>query len=195
MIDHLSASQYFIVKAYEHGKEAEMTNMKTQKLLYYAQSLHLALYDEPLFNKEIQAWQYGPVCPPVYQCYSEFRDRPLPIPDNYSSINIPNETKEFLDEVWDYFGQYHAYLLSDMSHVEFPWKKARKGLPPDASSQELISREDMKNLGYQKLDVIEKDNPAYEAVMTQVLESSLASSPVLQLKKGEVRGWLNSLLD
>jgi uncharacterized phage-associated protein len=195
MIDYLSASQYFIVKAYEDGKEAEMTNMKTQKLLYYAQSLHLALYDEPLFDEEIQAWQYGPVCPPVYRCYSEFGDKPLPILDNYSFINIPNETKELLDEVWDYFGQYHAYLLSGMSHVEFPWKKARKGLPPDASSQEPISQEDMKELGYQKLDVIEKDNPAYKAVMTQVLKSSLASSPVLQLKKGEVCGWLNSLLD
>ncbi|MDB9308928.1 DUF4065 domain-containing protein [Aphanizomenon sp. CS-733/32] len=41
--------------------------MKSQKLLYYAQSLHLAMYDEPLFPEEIQAWRYGPVCPPAYR--------------------------------------------------------------------------------------------------------------------------------
>jgi uncharacterized phage-associated protein len=63
MIDCLDAARYFIVRAYNHGMEAEMTNMKVQKLLYYSQSLHLALYDEPLFEEEIQAWRYGLVCP------------------------------------------------------------------------------------------------------------------------------------
>lgn len=195
MIDYKTAANYFIIKAYEDGIEAEMTNMKVQKLLYYAQSLYLALYDEPLFDEEIQAWRYGPVCPPVYHFYSKFEANQLPIPDKSSIDNIPHETKELLAEVWDYFGGYHAYLLSDMSHVEFPWKKARKGLPSTASSQEPILREDLKELGYQKLDIIEKDHPVYEAVMTEMLESSLSSSSEVQLKKGEVRGWLESLLD
>ncbi|WP_442949662.1 type II toxin-antitoxin system antitoxin SocA domain-containing protein [Nostoc sp.] len=37
-----------------------MTNMKVQKLLYYAQSLHLAIYDQPLFEAEIQALALWP---------------------------------------------------------------------------------------------------------------------------------------
>jgi Protein of unknown function (DUF4065) len=72
MIDCLNAARYFIVRAYEDGIEAEMTNMKVQKLLYYSQSLNLALYNEPLFDEQIQAWRYGPVCPPAYRFYSEF---------------------------------------------------------------------------------------------------------------------------
>lgn len=59
MIDCLSVARYFIMRAYEDGMEAEMTNIKVQKLLYYSQSLHLALYDEPLFKDEIEAWRYG----------------------------------------------------------------------------------------------------------------------------------------
>ena len=47
MIDCLNAACYFIIKAYEDGIEAEMTNLKVQKLLYYSQSLHLALHNEP----------------------------------------------------------------------------------------------------------------------------------------------------
>lgn len=62
------------------GMEAEMTNMKVQKLLYYSQSLHLALYDEPLFSEEIQAWRYSPVCPEAYKFYSDFEANQLPIP-------------------------------------------------------------------------------------------------------------------
>jgi uncharacterized phage-associated protein len=169
MIDSLNVARYFIIRAYEDGIEAEMTNMKVQKLLYYAQSLHLALYNEPLFAEEIQAWRYGPVCPPAYKFYSEFEAKQLPIPDKESLLQLPREKKELLEEIWEYFGGYHAYKLSDMTHLEFPWKKARKGLPPQASSTEPIQLNDMKELGYQKLDRIERDNPAYKRAMSEVM--------------------------
>ena len=154
MIDCFNVARYFIVRAYEDRIEAEMTNMKVQKLLYYAQSLHLALYDEPLFGEEIQAWRYGPVCPPAYKFYSEFEANQLPIPGEEFLLEIPDEKKKLLEEVWQYFGGYHAYRFSGMTHLEFPWKKARKGLPPDWGSTEPILHADMKALGHQKLDVI-----------------------------------------
>lgn len=195
MIDCLNAACYFIMRAYEDGLEAEMTNMKVQKLLYYAQSLHLALYNEPLFEAEIQAWRYGPVCPPAYKFYSEFEAKQLPIPQQESLLQLPSEKKELLEETWEYFGSYHAYGLSDMTHGEFPWKKARKGLPPQASSTEPILLNDMKELGYQKLDRIERDRPAYELAMSETVNNAFASESLNRIGKGEVHDWLNSLLD
>ena len=195
MIDCLNVARYFIVRAYEDGIEAEMTNMKVQKLLYYAQSLHLALYDEPLFDDEIQAWRYGPVCPPAYQFYSEFEAKQLPIPGEDFLLQIPDEQKKLLEEVWQYFGGYHAYRLSGMTHLEFPWKKARKGLHSHASSTEPILHADMKALGQHKLDVIERENPAYEPVMSKILEDALTEESSTRIHKGEVRDWLNSLRD
>ena len=195
MIDCLNVARYFIVRAYEDGIEAEMTNMKVQKLLYYVQSLHLAMYDEPLFEEEIQAWRYGPVCPPAYKFYSEFEANQLPIPSKDLLSQIPDDKKKLLEEVWQYFGGYHAYLLSDMTHFEFPWKKARKGLPSHARSTEQILLQDMKALGHQKLDVIERDNPAYESVMLEILEESQTSQSDTRIQKGEVLAHLNSLLD
>lgn len=195
MIDCLNVARYFIIRAYEDGIEAEMTNMKVQKLLYYAQSLHLALYNEPLFAEEIQAWRYGPVCPPAYNFYSEFEAKQLPIPDKESLLQLPREKKELLEEIWEYFGGYHAYKLSDMTHLEFPWKKARKGLPPQASSTEPIQLNDMKELGYQKLDRIERDRPEYELAMSEILHDAFASESLNRIGKGEVHDWLNSLLD
>ncbi|MDP8933035.1 MAG: DUF4065 domain-containing protein [Cyanobacteriota bacterium] len=195
MIDCLNAARYFIIRAYEDGIEAEMTNMKVQKLLYYAQSLHLALYNEPLFAEEIQAWRYGPVCPPAYRFYCDFEAKQLPIPPKESLSDFPSEKKELLEEIWEYFGGYHAYRLSDMTHGEFPWKKARKGLPPQASSTEPIQLNDMKELGYQKLDRIERDRPAYELAMSQIVNDALASESLNSIGQGEVHDWLNSLLD
>jgi uncharacterized phage-associated protein len=195
MINCLNVARYFIIKAYEDGIEAEMTNMKVQKLLYYSQSLHLALYDELLFDEEIQAWRYGPVCPPAYRFYSEFEANQLPVPSQDFLLDISDEQKKLLEEIWEYFGGYHAYRLSNMTHGEFPWKKARKGLPPQASSTEPILLEDMKALGYQKLDIIERENPAYESVMSQTLEEAINSESSTRVSKGEVRDWLKSLLD
>lgn len=195
MIDCLNAARYFIARAYEDSMEAEMTNMKVQKLLYYSQSLHLAMYDEPLFEEEIQAWRYGPVCPPAYRFYSEFEANQLPIPSQESLLQIPDDKKQLLEEVWEYFGGYHAYRLSNMTHLEFPWKKARKGLLPEASSTEPILLEDLKALGYQKLDLIEREHPAYQIVMTEILKDTCTSESKTRIQKGEVRDWLNSLLD
>ncbi|NEO89157.1 MAG: DUF4065 domain-containing protein [Moorea sp. SIO3G5] len=195
MLDCLNAARYFIVKAYDDGMEAEMTNMKLQKLLYYAQSLHLALYDQPLFDEEIQAWRYGPVCPRAYWFYSEFEAKQLPIPKKDFLSNIPDDKIEPLEETWAYLRGYHAFRLSNMTHVEFPWQNARKGLPSDASSTEPILREDMKALGEQKLDEIEREHPAYESVISAVLEEAFTSSSSNLIGKGEVSDWLNSLLD
>ena len=186
MINCLNAARYFIMRAYEDGLEAEMTNMKVQKLIYYAQSLHLALYNEPLFEAEIQAWRYGPVCPPAYKFYCEFEAEQLPIPQQESLLQLPPEKKELLEEIWEYFGGYHAYRLSDMTHGEFPWKKARKGLPPQASSTEPILLNDMKELGYQKLDRIERDRPAYELAMSETVNNAFASESLNRIGKGEV---------
>ncbi len=194
-MDCLNAARYFIVRAYEDGIEAETTNMKVQKLLYYAQSLHLALYDEPLFEDEIQAWRYGPVCPPAYRFYSDFEAKQLPIPRQESLLQLPSEKKELLEEIWGYFGGYHAYKLSDMTHVEFPWKKARRGLLPEASSTEPILLNDMKALGEQKLDLIERDHPAYKPAMSEIVKDAFSSEPSQRIGKGEVSDWLNSLLD
>ena len=48
-----------------------LTNLKLQKLLYYAQAWYLANYQKPLFDEPIEAWVHGPV---VVQVYNEFRD-------------------------------------------------------------------------------------------------------------------------
>lgn len=195
MADCLDTARYFIMRAYEDGMEAEMTNMKVQKLLYYAQSLHLALYNEPLFEEEIQAWRYGPVCPPAYRFYSKFEAEQLPIPRQESLSQLPSEERELLEEIWGYFGSYNAYGLSNMTHGEFPWKKARKGRLPEVSSQEPILLDDMKALGYQKLDWIERNHPAYQSAMVEVVKGALSSEFSTRVGKGEVRDWLTSLLD
>lgn len=195
MVNPKVIAEYFIIRAYQEGRENQMTNMKVQKLLYYSQCLYLALFNEPLFAEEIQAWRYGPVCPPAYRFYSEFEAQQLPIPSQENLSEITSEIKEVLEEVWQYFGQYHAYYLSDLTHLEFPWKKARKGLPSYASSTEPILLEDMRLLGEEKLLEIERNHPHFSEIITYLFKQEKEHKKEPEyVNKGEVNDWLNSLL-
>ena len=195
MVSPLDVARYFIFRAYEDGRESLMTNMKVQKLLYYTQSLYLALFDEPLFDDEIQAWRYGPVCPPAYRFYSDFEARQLPVPRKEELTRISEEVQNLLREVWEYFGEHDAYFLSGLTHLEFPWKKARRGLPPEASSQEPILLSDMKMLGQEKLEEMERSHPIYQKIVPLLLKDTFSeNNPKSYIKQGEVHDWLNALL-
>ncbi|MDJ0844410.1 Panacea domain-containing protein [Crocosphaera sp.] len=196
MVDPKNIAKYFILRAYQDGRENQMTNMKVQKLLYYTQCLHLALYEEPLFAEDIQAWRYGPVCPPAYHYYSDFEAQQLPIPQQDIINLFTQEIREVLEEVWQYFGVYHAYYLSSMTHLEFPWRKARTGLSSQESSTNPLSLEDMGLLGEEKLLEIEKDHPHYNKILSHVLKEGMKEkSDPKYIQQGEVNEWLRSLLD
>ena len=59
-----------------------ITNLKLQKLLYYQQGYHLAVFDTPLFNEAVEAWIYGPVVPVAYDYFQQFGATSLPVNDD-----------------------------------------------------------------------------------------------------------------
>lgn len=114
-------AKYFI-KIASPEEEDVITNLKLQKLLYYAQGFNLALYEKPLFSEQIRAWQYGPVVPEVYEDYMEYKANPIPQPDDFDIDQYDQETRELLDEVYEVYGQYTAPTLMRFTHKESPWK-------------------------------------------------------------------------
>src|SRR6266446_3445682 len=70
-------AKYIIASCSDDGKS--VTNLKLQKLLYYAQAWKLALHGKPLFNDRIEAWVHGPVVPVVFREYRDFKWAPLPV--------------------------------------------------------------------------------------------------------------------
>jgi uncharacterized phage-associated protein len=101
-----------------------ISNLKLQKLMYYAQGFHLAMYDKPLFSEPIEAWEHGPVIRALYSKYAAYGANPIPNPDSIDFIKLNDETKEFLNEVYNTFGQYSAWKLREMTHDETPWSMA-----------------------------------------------------------------------
>lgn len=51
----------FFLSAMDDDAGDLISNLKIQKLVYYAQGVHLAMFDTTLFDEEILAWEHGPV--------------------------------------------------------------------------------------------------------------------------------------
>ena len=56
-------ADFLLIECRERGDI--LTNLKLQKLLYYAQAWYLVLLNKPLFAEDFQAWAHGHIlCPP-----------------------------------------------------------------------------------------------------------------------------------
>jgi uncharacterized phage-associated protein len=134
-------ADYFIIFSHEVGDP--ISNLKVQKLLYYAQAWYLALKDKPLFPERIEAWVHGPAIPPVY---GEFKGWAWqPINEDPASPKLALQVKKHLDQVMRRYGPKTAYELELLTHSEKPWRDARKGLPPDAPSHAIITHSSMRD--------------------------------------------------
>jgi uncharacterized phage-associated protein len=134
-------ANFLLVECRERGDI--LTNLKLQKLLYYAQAWYLALQNKPLFAEDFQAWIHGPVLPSQYQRFKKFEWRPI-IEEEISLPKLNNEEIAHLIEIVNVFGTETASSLELMTHNEKPWREARKGLPADQHSTALISKESMR---------------------------------------------------
>ncbi len=143
------AAIWLIVHAERHGDC--LTNLKLQKLLYYAQAWHLALYDTPLFDDELEAWVHGPVVPSVYREYKSFGWQPIYLDPERYAIALPEEVAAHLEEIYRVYGGYTGHQLELMSHNEDPWQVARGDLPMTEACSNVISPELMRNYYKQRL--------------------------------------------
>ena len=133
-------ADYLIAFSHQHGDP--VSNLKLQKLLYYAQAWYLALYDEPLFGDPLQAWVHGPVVPSVYRRYKDWAWKP--IEENPEMPSLEPQVQKHLVEVMGVYGTMTAYGLELLTHDEEPWRNARGALAVDEPSTSVISLDDMK---------------------------------------------------
>jgi uncharacterized phage-associated protein len=110
--------------AWAQAEEDEISNLKLQKLLYYAQGHHLAESRGPLFNEGIEAWSHGPVVPGVWRTYKDFGSDSILLADAdaFTWKDVDFATSEFLSRVWNTYGGFSAGRLRAMTHEERPWK-------------------------------------------------------------------------
>jgi uncharacterized phage-associated protein len=133
----LDIANKILAKASKSEVEELICNLKLQKLLYYMQGFHLAFFEKPLFDEEIEAWMYGPVVPSVYNQFKANSNNGI----KYEGEAIKLDDKEELlfNEVYRVYGAYSAVGLMNMTHSELPWKSTPTGVGSTIDKEKLKS--------------------------------------------------------
>lgn len=133
----LNVAKWFLARNKEEEANGAdgISNLKLQKLLYYAQGCTLAITGEPLFSEDICAWKHGPVVAEVYHEYKSYNSNSIE-EANLDFGEIPDEISAILENVYQTFGQYSAWKLRNMTHEETPWQETPKS--------EVISKSSIK---------------------------------------------------
>ncbi|MEM9541264.1 MAG: type II toxin-antitoxin system antitoxin SocA domain-containing protein [Cyanobacteria bacterium P01_E01_bin.42] len=127
-------ADYFLSIARESDRPINI--YKLQKLTYYAQAWYLGLYELPLFEEDFQAWVHGPILPELFKIKRDWQ----PITQFSQKPNFPLDVQEFLEEVWQVYGEHNSEELERMTCSESPWQNVRKNLPRDEPCHKIIPK-------------------------------------------------------
>jgi len=127
---------------------ADLSNMKLQKLVFFAHSIMLGDYGVPLIEEKFHAWKYGPI---VYELYAAILS--ICAKQNWGrkhcfSQNIPGEYPSITDQeaitaisdTWEICRNSSSGKLVRMTHLPgTPWDKAYA-----SGKDAIISDEDIR---------------------------------------------------
>src|SRR4051812_44914064 len=123
-----SVANFFIEKAIA-GECFDLTQMKLQKLVYYAHGWHLGLSGDPLFLEPVQAWTYGPVIYSLRKEFGEFGANPIDrkargikwdggtLTDFDFELEDSERMTPFLQKIWHVYRGLSAVQLTNMTHA------------------------------------------------------------------------------
>ena len=134
--DALTVARYIINQC--NKTQIDVSNLKLQKLLYYVQATFLVINKKECFKEQIEAWDFGPVVPIVYNEFKKYGSNNIPRIETYIDLdfdsptffkkinydeNIINENdKNYINQVIEHFGKFSAFELVEKTHNEDPWK-------------------------------------------------------------------------
>jgi uncharacterized phage-associated protein len=133
MYDSRAVANQLLNFARERGEA--LTPMQVIKLVYIAHGWMLGLYHRPLIRDDVEAWQYGPVIPRLYNAVRKFKSRPV---EEISGANneppLDVQAINMINQVFDRYGRFSGPALSRMTHApETPWaltyEEGRFGIP------------------------------------------------------------------
>lgn len=125
----IAVANAFIEKAKSKGIN-DLSPMKLQKLVFFAQSWSLRLLDRPLVEDFFAKWQYGPVLPQLYHAVKDYGNRhisglisTLEFTDDGGFSTVTPKVDDdiqyncLIDNILDVYGSMTAAHLSKLTHL------------------------------------------------------------------------------
>ncbi|MCC8369490.1 MAG: DUF4065 domain-containing protein [Rickettsia endosymbiont of Oxypoda opaca] len=129
-------ANYFLVLVDREAGDT-ITQLKLQKLVYFAQGISLALFNKPLFNEEIEAWEFGPVAPKLRIPFGNLKNGPIAAPGEMDFDIYNQQQKGFIYKIYSVYGEHTAHYLSNLTHTHSIWQEAIKREDTTITKQEM----------------------------------------------------------
>ncbi len=140
MVDIFSLAKY-ISDRFMSEYHREMDEMKLHKLVYFIQRESFVRLDKPIIDERFEAWKYGPVMRCLRNRSKVYEAKGL------SEAEIA-EYGDVLDSVFKLYAGKDSWTLSNISHGESCWRKAKNketsSNPVEISTEDI--REDARNI-------------------------------------------------
>lgn len=109
----IDVADYIISRAYQCEKP--ISNLKLQKMLYYAWVDFYKKTSQHLFYESICAWPLGPVVPEVYNEYCSYGGRPIRL--ILENTDIKGSDSYILNQIIDKYIDIPASVLVNQTHT------------------------------------------------------------------------------
>jgi uncharacterized phage-associated protein len=138
---------------YSQKTNEPMTNLRLNKLLYFAYGLHLLRVGQALFDASFEAWSFGPVVPEVYNRYKKFDGSSIDVPEAaYNRDCFSDSEYESLIETARLYGQYSTYKLVSISHeMGGAWANTRQNKRQIITDELIVADFERQSPGYAEL--------------------------------------------
>jgi len=156
-----------------------ITHLKLQKLVYYSQAWSLVLRGQELFEDTIEAWKNGPVSPSVFDEYKNYDRSPIPYSCDFNEKILSEDELDLLSQIVSTYGELTASKLWKLSHKEYPWLEARRGIPANHPSKEVITPKSMKDYYSNFVDI------NYKTIHSEVFSEEKDLGSLITLNDGE----------
>ena len=121
-----------VMQKYRKITNEVIDEMKLHKMVYLCQRESYAVLGRPMFAEKMQGWRYGPVSPAVRMSYTEDGM-------NCDTKAVGAEAEYIINNVVEQYAPIASWKLSQISHAEISWNRAREGLNPDErGTRELL---------------------------------------------------------
>lgn len=164
----LYIAKYFLFLARKENAGEVISNLKMQKLLWYAQGHHLSKYNKALFSDRIEAWWQGPVVKNVYIEFRKYENNSISFDElNDFDTDLIAKDKEVLDTAKYVYARYMSYTalqLRNKTHNETPYINNY-----DEGLTNLISNEDIKKYFNELKQLEEEKNKKINKVLSEIL--------------------------
>ena len=123
----IAVANAFIDIAAENG--FYLTNLKLQKLVYFAHGWYSAFTDKPLITDEVQSWQYGPVIQNLYNALRHYGAKPIIKKIQSDQFIAPaSEDFAFIRSVYRKYAMFSPAQLVALTHEPgSPWEQFGAG--------------------------------------------------------------------